>query len=95
MKNIALLLLGVTQASESTTNTEAVAENANAQMAQSVASSNLDLKEFATKEDEEEEDNSKDKSDESDQLKTNHGRDKNGMFKNHKNFVMMRNKIND
>jgi len=34
MKNIALIaLLGVTQASESTTNTKAVAANTNAQMA--------------------------------------------------------------
>ena len=63
-------------------------------MAEAVASSDLDLKEFATKEDDEEEDNSKDNSEE-EQLIKNHGRDRNGMFKNHKNFVMMRNKIND
>jgi len=63
-------------------------------MAEAVAKSDLDLKEFATKEDEEEEDNSKDKAEE-DSLSKNHGRDRNGMFKNHKNFVMMRNKIND
>jgi hypothetical protein len=29
------------------------------------------------------------------ELAKHHGRDKNGMFKNHKNFVKMRNKIND
>jgi len=95
MKNIALLLLGVTQASEASINTEALSSNANANMAKAIAGSDLDLKEFATKEDEEEEDNSKDKSDEETQLIKNHGRDSNGMFKNHKNFVMMRNKIND
>jgi|TARA_B110000285_G_scaffold233495_1_gene307453 hypothetical protein len=55
----------------------------------------LDLKEFATKEDDDEEDNTKDKSEEDNTLSKNHGRDRNGMFKNHKNFVMMRNKIND
>jgi len=93
MKNIALIaLLGVTQASEASTNTEVKSANANANMAKALAGADLDLKEFSTKEDDEEEDNSKD---EEQVLIKNHGRDRNGMFKNHKNFVMMRNKIND
>jgi hypothetical protein len=64
-------------------------------MANAIAKSDLDLKEFNTKDDDDEEDDSKDKSEEDQQLMKNHGRDRNGMFKNHKNFVMMRNKIND
>jgi hypothetical protein len=92
MKNIALaLLLGVTSASE--TSNKSLTSSTN--MAQAIANSDLDLKEFNTKDDDEEEDNSKDKSEEDQQLIKNHGRDRNGMFKNHKNFVMMRNKIND
>jgi hypothetical protein len=91
MKTIALIaLLGASQASEASTNTVAKSNNAN--MAASLVKADLDLKEFVTKEDEEEEDNNQE---ESQVLIKNHGRDRNGMFKNHKNFVMMRNKIND
>jgi len=93
MKNIALIaLLGATQASEAATNTKVKSANTNANMAKALAHADLDLKEFSTKEEEEEEDNTKD---EEQVLLKNHGRDRNGMFKNHKNFVMMRNKIND
>ena len=94
MKTIALMaLLGATQASEASTNTASKSTNANANMAASLAGADLDLKEFSTKDDEEEEDNTS--QEESQTLIKNHGRDRNGMFKNHKNFVMMRNKIND
>lgn len=95
MKNIALIaLLGATHASEAATNTKVKSANTNANMAKALAHTDLDLKEFSTstKEEEEEEDNTKD---EEQVLLKNHGRDRNGMFKNHKNFVMMRNKIND
>ena len=92
MKNIAIIaLLGATHASETSTNTASKTNNAN--MAASLVKADLDLKDFATKEEEEEEDNSN--AEESQVLIKNHGRDRNGMFKNHKNFVMMRNKIND
>ena len=94
MKNIAIIaLLGASHASEASTNTASKSSNANANMAASLVNADLDLKEFSTKEEEDEEDNSN--SDESQVLIKNHGRDRNGMFKNHKNFVMMRNKIND
>ena len=60
-----------------------------------IAAYNDEWLETVIPEDDDEEDNTKDKSEEDNTLSKNHGRDRNGMFKNHKNFVMMRNKIND
>jgi hypothetical protein len=82
--------------------TEADAKSDN--MIAALSSAELDLKEFVRHKDNEEESDDDEKDDEQRQpelteeeaeLKANFGRDKNGMFKNHKNFVMMRNKIND
>jgi hypothetical protein len=67
-------------------------------MIAALASTELNLNEFskATKDDEEEEesgdddDNSEDtkkENSEESELAKNHGRDKNGLFKNHKNYV--------
>ena len=55
---------------------------------------------YSKDEDESDDDKAKDEthielSAEDIELAKNHGRDKNGMFKNHRNFVKMRNKIND
>lgn len=90
MKNTALILL-LGNASASEANTVAVASTNS--MAKAVAAADLDLKEFATNNESDDDENSSKQDEE--QLRKNHGRDKNGMFKNHKNFVMMRNKIND
>jgi hypothetical protein len=104
MKNYILsLLLGLTaiektEANKMSINTFSKAET----MASLINSSELNLKEYS-KDEEDSDDDKKSASDETHielsaediELAKNHGRDKNGMFKNHRSFVKMRNKIND
>ena len=102
MKNyIISLLLGLSaldqaEANKMSVNTFSKAET----MANLLNSAELNLKEYSKDEDESDDDKAKDEthielSAEDIELAKNHGRDKNGMFKNHRNFVKMRNKIND
>ena len=103
MKNyIISLLLGLSSVDETKANKMSLSTFSKSdQMANLLNSAELNLDEFVKDEEDSDDDKSaKDEThvelnEEEAELAKNHGRDKNGMFKNHRNFVKMRNKIND